>query len=193
MRSAIFILVLLIAPILGFGQEQKPNNWSVGAGVGWFHYINTLDIGADLAKTNQVGYTFRFMWEPEHRLSMGLESGYYTIYSMERGPSASGPGGNAKLTAIPLLLSFRIRVLPDFYLTGGPGMAIMYSNVTVLSKTAESSFLSMANFHASVMYRKKLSDRFDLGGEVKFLNFGKTEDYGYSIQVVGSYHFRFKK
>jgi hypothetical protein len=193
MRNAIFILVLLIAPILGFGQEQKPNNWSVGAGVGWFHYINTLDIGADLAKTNQVGYTFRFMWEPEHRLSMGLESGYYTIYSMERGPSASGPGGNAKLTAIPLLLSFRIRVLPDFYLTGGPGMAIMYSNVTVLSKTAESSFLSMANFHASVMYRKKLSDRFDLGGEVKFLNFGKTEDYGYSIQVVGSYHFRFKK
>jgi len=193
MRRAIIILVVLVAPVLSFGQEQKPNNWSVGAGVGWFHYINTLDIGADLAKTNQVGYTFRFMWEPEHRLSMGLESGYYTIYSMDRPASSSGPGGNAKLTTIPLLLSFRIRVLPDFYLSGGPGMAIMYSTVTVKNSTAESSFLSMANFHVSAMYRKKLSDRFDLGGEVKFLNFGKTEDYGYSIQVVGAYHFRFKK
>jgi hypothetical protein len=91
------------------------------------------------------------------------------------------------------LLSFRIRVLPDFYLSGGPGMAIMYSSVTVKNSTAESSFLSMANLHVSAMYRKKLSDRFDLGGEVKFLNFGKTEDYGYSVQVVGSYHFRFKK
>lgn len=43
------------------------------------------------------------------------------------------------------------------------------------------------------MYRKKINDRFDIGGEVKFLNFGKTEDYGYSIQLVGAYHFRFKK
>lgn len=192
MRSALVILLLLLTTGLSHGQEQKPLNWSVGAGLGWFHYINTLDIGAGLAKTNQVGFTFRFMWEPEHRLSMGLESGYYTVYSMDRPASANGPGGNAKLTTIPLLLSFRIRVLPDFYLSGGPGMAIMYSNVTVLGNTAESSFLSMANLHVSAMYRKKISDRFDLGGEIKFLNFGKTEDYGYSLQLVGAYRFRFK-
>ena len=193
MRGLIIIFFILISPLFGRAQEQKPNNWSVGAGVGWFHYINTLDIGADLAKTNQVGYTFRFMWEPEHRLSMGFESGYYTIYSMERPPSTQGPGGNAKLSAIQLLLAFRIRVLPDLFLAGGPGMTIMYSDVTVLNSTSNSSFLSLANLHLSAMYRKKINDRFDIGGEVKFLNFGKTEDYGYSVQVVGAYHFRFKK
>lgn len=187
MRPAIVLSFLLFTALASFGQEQKPYNWSVGGGLGWFHYINTLDRGADLAKTNHVGYTFRFMWEPEHRLAIGLESGYYTVYSIER------PQGTAKLSAIPLLVSFRIRVLPNFYLSGGPGMTIMYSDVTALGNTSNSSFLSMANLHLSAMYRKKISDRFDLGGEVKFLNFGKTEDYGYSIQVVGSYHFRFKK
>lgn len=187
MKKSISIFFLLMAALLVNGQDQKPNNWSIGAGVGWFHYINTLDVGKDLAKTNHVGYTFRFMWEPEHRLSMGLESGYYTIYSLER------PGGTAKLSAIPLLLSFRIRLLPELYLAGGPGMTIMYSDVSALNSTSTSSFLSLANLHVSAMYRKKINDRFDIGGEVKFLNFGKTEDYGYSIQLVGAYHFRFKK
>lgn len=187
MRRALFVILLSHAFSAALAQEAKPNNWSIGAGVGWFHYINTLDIGADLAKTNHVGYTFRFMWEPEHRVALGLESGYYTVYSIER------PQGTAKLSAIPLLLSFRIRVLPNFYLAGGPGMTIMYSDVTVLGNTANSSFLSMANLHVSAMYRKKISDRFDIGGEFKFLNFGKTEDYGYSLHIVGAYHFRFKK
>jgi len=187
MRIAITIVSFLVASATAFAQDQKPNNWSVGAGVGLFHYINTLDLGANLAKTNHVGYTFRFMWEPEHRVSMGLESGYYTLYALDR------PAGTAKLTTIPLLLSFRIRLLPELYIAGGPGMAIMYSDVTVLDNTANSSFLSLANLHVSAMYRKKINDRFDIGGEFKFLNFGKTEDYGYSIQVVGAYHFRFKK
>lgn len=186
MRGTIVIGLLLAASVV-YGQDQKQNNFSVAAGAGWFHYINTLDLGADLAHTNHTGYTFRFMWEPEHRVAMGLESGFYTLYTLDR------PAGTASLTTIPLLLSFRIRVLPDFYLAGGPGMAIMYSDVTVLNNTANSSFLSLANLHVSAMYRKKINDRFDIGGEFKFLNFGKTEDYGYSIQVVGAYHFRFKK
>lgn len=175
--------------------QEKPNNWSVGAGLGWFHYINTIQMPRvkNAAVTDHVGYTFRFMWEPEHRLSMGLESGYYTIYSIDSKPAGNWAGGSAKLTALPLLLSFRIRVLPDFYLSGGPGLTIMFSEVNVLGSEANSSFLSLANLHVSAMYRKKISDRFDIGGEVKFVNFGKTEDYGYSVQVIGSYHFRFKK
>lgn len=187
MRITLIIGMMLILPLGAAAQEGKPNNWSVGAGVGWFHYINTLDIGKDLAEVNHVGYTFRFMWEPEHRLALGLESGYYTVYSLAR------PNGNAKLSAIPLLLSFRIRVLPDLFLSGGPGMTIMFSDVTALNSTANSSFLSLANLHVSAMYRKKINDRFDVGAEVKFLNFGKTEDYGYSLQLMGAYHFRFKK
>ncbi|MBL7847832.1 MAG: outer membrane beta-barrel protein [Cyclobacteriaceae bacterium] len=194
MRKTILILFLMAGSLSAQSQE-KPNNWSVGAGLGWFHYINTIQMPRvkNAAVTDHVGYTFRFMWEPEHRLSMGLESGYYTIYSIDSKPAGNWAGGSAKLTALPLLLSFRIRVLPDFYLSGGPGLTIMFSEVNVLGSEANSSFLSLANLHISALYRKKINDRFDIGGEVKFVNFGKTEDYGYSVQLIGSYHFRFRK
>lgn len=194
MRNIFIVAVIVSFSVLqAAAQEEKSNNWSIGAGAGWFHYINTLDVGKDLVKTNHAGFTFRFMWEPEHRVAMGLESGYYTIYSLDRESTPQGPGGTAKLTAVPLLISFRIRVLPDLYVSGGPGLTIMYSNVDVLDNKATGSFLSLANLHAAVMYRKKINDRFDVGTELKFLNFGKTEDYGFTLQLVGAYRFRLRK
>jgi len=193
---ALFLLIM-VCTLVGpeaFGQDKKPNNWSVGGGIGWFHYVNTLEIGAGQVKPNQVGYTFRFMWEPEHRLSMGVESGYYTLYAIDKKATTASPlEGQASLTAIPIMLSLRMRLLPNLFLSGGPGLTLMNSEATAFGSTAKSSFLSLANLHLSGMYRKKINDRFDIGAEGKFLFFGKTEDYGFSVQIVGAYHFRFRK
>jgi hypothetical protein len=70
---------------------------------------------------------------------------------------------------------------------------LMNSEASAFGSESKSSFLSLSNLHLSVMYRKKISERFDIGAEGKFLYFGKTEDYGFSVQVVGSYHFRLRK
>lgn len=193
-RVTILLIVCFLTGLESTAQDKKPNNWTVGAGLGWFHYVNTLEIGGGQVKPNQMGYTFRFMWEPEHRLAMGVESGYYTLYDINKDSTSTNPlTGQASLTAIPIMLSLRMRVLPNVFISGGPGLTLMNSEASAFGSKSKSSFLSLSNLHLSVMYRKKISERFDVGAEGKFLYFGKTEDYGFSFQVVGSYHFRFRK
>lgn len=194
MRTAILFACCLFSGAQSWGQEKKPLNWSVGGGVGWFHYINTLKVGAGKVDNNQFGYTFRMMWEPEHRLAMGIESGYYTLYSIAKDSTSTNPlVGQAKLIALPLMLAIRMRILPNVYLSGGPGITIMYTEASVLGSSSQSSFMSLSNLHVSGMYRKRIGERLDIGVEAKYLYFGKTEDYGFSLQVVGAYHFRFTK
>jgi hypothetical protein len=194
LRAAILLIVCVLSGLEATAQDKKPNNWSVGGGFGWFHYVNTLDRGTGQVKPNQLGYTFRFMWEPEHRLAMGVESGYYTLYDINKDSTSASPvAGQASLTAIPIMLVLRMRLLPNVFLSGGPGLTLMNSEASAYGNTSKSSFLSLSNVHVSVMYRKRISERFDIGAEGKFLYFGKTEDYGFSVQVVGAYHFRFMK
>lgn len=194
LRLTILLFVCFLTASQATAQDSKPNNWSVGGGLGWFHYVNTLELGAGLVKPNQLGYTFRFMWEPEHRLAMGIESGYYTLYTIDKEATTSSPvAGKASLTAIPISVTFRMRLFPNVFISGGTGITMMNSEATALGNTSKSSFTSLSNMHFAAMYRKKINERFDIGAEGKFLYFGKTEDYGFSVQVVGAYHFRFKK
>ena len=58
--------------------------------------------------------------------------------------------------------------------------------------TTKDKNLSLANSHFSILYRGPISDRFDFGGELKFLNFGKTDDYGFALMAEVTYKFRFK-
>lgn len=85
-----------------------------------------------------------------------------------------------------------MRLLPNFYLTGGPGVTILYSEVTALGSTAESSQISLANVQISALYQRPINDHLYIGGEVKFLNFGKTEDYGFALMAEVAYKFRLK-
>ncbi len=193
MRQCLFIIWICLAGSISYGQDVKPMNFSVNAGIGWFHYINTLKIGATRIKEDQVGISFRIFWEPEHKLSLGIESGYYKIYTFEKNATAANPlVGEAKLSALPILLCFKMRILPNFYLTGGPGITILYSEVTALGSTAESSQISLANVQISALYQRPITDHLYIGGEFKFLNFGKTEDYGAALMAEVAYKFRFK-
>ncbi|MFZ4521794.1 MAG: outer membrane protein [Bacteroidales bacterium] len=164
------------------GPGEKINHYSLAIGLGWVHYINTLDIGADLATINSPGLSLRFFWEPEHRLSLGLETGFYRLYKVKSGTDAP-TSGFATMSAMPLLLAARMRIVDRFYLSAGAGLAAMFNKVSGIDHTISSTIISFSNFQFSASYIYPLSKHWQVGGELKFLNYGKTDDWIYSLQV----------
>jgi hypothetical protein len=192
MKKILIVSCLCFFSLIVFSQSRQKSRtrFSVNGGVGWSHYINTLKIGASNATEDHIGFSFRLLWEPEHRLSLGLESGYYTFYSLSKTASSNSPGsGESSFTVIPILLHLRMRVINNFYLTAGTGASILGSKTTVLKSTSESSQVSLADFQLSAIYLHPITKNISVGGETKFLNIAKTEDFAFSLQGVISYKF----
>ena len=186
--------LVCLAGMQAHGQEKRPNNFSISGGVGLFYYVNTLKTQPDLVVKDQISFSGRLIWEPEHRLSLGGEMGYYKIYTVKIDSGKSKFRiGDASLSAIPILLCFKMRVTPHIYFTGGQGLSVLVSRITSFGNTIESSQLSLADAQLSVVYRIPMGDRFRIESELKYLHFGKTQDFGFSLQAVATYMFRFRK
>lgn len=194
-RPHFFVLSLFcLVGIQASGQEKRPTNFSISGGLGYFYYVNTLQTQPDRVTKDQIGFSGRLMWEPEHRLSLGGEMGYYRIYTVRiDSGTANIPIGEASLSAVPVLLCFRLRVTSHLFFTGGQGFSVLISRVTSFGETVRTTQLSLADAQLSVVYRIHTRDRFRIESEIKYLHFGKTQDYGFSLQVTATYAFRFKK
>jgi len=182
----IIILILCFGP-LSFSQKDDPpgvrlNHYSLAIGLGWAHYINTLEIGGDQATINSPGLALRFFWEPEHRLSLGLETGFYRLYKV-KSQTYTNTGGQVTMSGVPFLLSVRMRIVDRFYLSAGAGLAAMFNKVTGIDNKIESTIISYSNYQFSASYIYPLAKHWQVGGEFKFLNFGKTADWMYTLQV----------
>jgi hypothetical protein len=183
-------LIFFSLALLAQQRQKSSTRFSVNGGLGIVHYLNTLEVGADIIKENHLGFSFRAMWEPEHRLAIGLETGYYTFYTLSKSPSKNNPlSGESSLVIIPIFINLRMRIVPNFYLTAGTGAAILLSETTVLGSTASSSQLSLSDFQTSALYLRPINSKLSWGGELKYLNIGKTEDASLSLQAIICYKF----
>ena len=187
-RQLLILALSLFFSYTAFSQRAdsvrvKRNHYSLAVGIGWAHYINTLEIGKDDASINSAGVSLKFFWEPEHRLSLGLESGFYRLYKV-RSKSYTDTGGQATMSAMPLLLTVRMRIIDRFYLSAGAGLAVMFNKVTGVGTQINSNILSLSNYQASASYIYPLTKHWQVGGEFKVLNFGKASDWMYTLQAV---------
>ncbi|MEI7499904.1 MAG: hypothetical protein WCK84_05590 [Bacteroidota bacterium] len=188
-KRQVFILTLsLFLSYSGFSQHAdsikvKRNHYSLAVGIGWAHYINTLELGKDNASINSAGVSVKFFWEPEHRLSLGLETGFYRLYKVKL-KSFSDVAGQATMSAMPLLLTVRMRIIDHLYLSAGAGLAVLFNKVTGIDNKVTSNILSMSNYQFSGSYLYPLAKHWQVGGEFKVLNFGKASDWMYTIQAV---------
>jgi hypothetical protein len=193
-RCLLALSIFCLAGTQAHGQEKQPNNFSISGGMGVFYYVNTLKTRPNRVGKEQFGLSGRLMWEPEHRLSLGGEMGYYTVYTVKIDSGKSNSLiGEARLSAIPVLLCFRMRITRHIYFTGGQGLSVLVSRITGFGDTVQSTQLSLADAQLSVVYRIPVGDRFRIESEFKYLHFGKTQDFGFSLQVVATYRFRFGK
>jgi len=183
------IILVIFFSTLSYGQKndsvskKRNSHYSLAIGLGWTHYINTLEIGKENATINSAGLSLKFFWEPEFRLSLGLETGLYKLYTVKN-KTNTDVDGQATMSAIPLLLTVRMRIVDHFYLSAGAGLAVMFNKVKGINATISSTILSLSNYQFSASYIYPLSKHWRLGGEFKVLSFGKASDWLYTLQAV---------
>ena len=201
MKKSLFIALLCL--IAHFCEAQKTWNTrdsvargvSISVSTGISHYINTLQIDPSRVglKQNFSCSSFRFMWEPEHRLSMGIEVGHYKVYEVQL---AEGKDINtASLSVTPILFCVQMRIFKNFFATVGTGVSIHHSDVNYLSNQSESQTLTFSNLQFGGGYVYPVTKQFGLGLKAQFLSENKTEDGIFSVQAVARYQFkrRFKR
>jgi len=130
-----------------------------------------------------IGTSFRFMWEPEYRLSLGLETGFYRIFRVDSVLTTEYTM-DARMYVVPLLLVIRMRIANNFYLSVAPGLAMQFSTINGIGDKIQSHQLSLANFEACASYLYPLNKHCEVGGEAKFFYIGKTNDYIMSLNAV---------
>lgn len=195
-KNMIRYLVLSITALFcystdGSGQspdtQKKAHRWSVYGGIGPNFYLNNLEIAADRVKPVNYSFVARLMWEPEYFLSLGLETGYNQLYTM----SGSHPTtGDVRIVnaVVPLQGVVSMRFTEHLYGNFNLGFGILLNNVsTGLLGDFDASVMSLGDFTAALGYRKNLTDRFTLGGEIRGYYSGKLQDRNIALVFVAGY------
>ena len=191
-KNKLIIIVLLsffFTPISGQSVKKtmikRNRNYSfvLYAGSGPSNYvanINTQPIGLQTnLKKSGLYETIRVMWHPNYRLRVGIETGYTNFYSytLLNGNST----GKVKLTAIPLLVVFSIKIIKRFNLFAGFGSYFLttYLNYNGNIKSHAQSLGS--NF--AINYVQPINKKLGLAFEGKLVNAFQTRDAMLAAQV----------
>lgn len=171
-----------------YAQTTEPL-YSVTAyiGFGYANFLSELDFNK-LSKSGFAG-TFRIMWEPEHLLSIGLESGYLQLYKLNNQQVGEPPNTfeiTSSLNAIPIVAVFSMKIIHNFKLSVGSGMFILYSHVDAMDNPVITSQLSTGSYF-SANYFHQLSGKLFLGGEIKYFYINKIEDGDLLFQIALQY------
>jgi hypothetical protein len=198
MKKLLLILLVCFLKQICMAQNTWNTRDSVARGVsiyvstGISHYINTLQIDPSRVglKQNFSCSAFKFMWEPEHRLSMGVETGYYKVYEVQL---AEGKDINtASLSVIPILFCVQMRIFKHFFATVSTGVSVHHSEVNYQGTRSESETMAFSNLQFSAGYIYPITKQFGLGLTGQFLSENKTEDAIFSVQAVARYQFKRK-
>ena len=179
-----FLSSLLVA------QDQFPSTkkhkFSIYGGGGPNHYFN--NIVQLKSQVNEFNYSFaaRIMWEPEHNLSLGIETGYYRLYSLDVKKLLKKT--NIKNSAIPIQVVLSMKFLKTFYFNFSMGRSILINDITSDAHgNFDATTFSWADFASSVGYRHKLNDRFSLSAEAKFYYASKADDKNLALLFLFGY------
>ena len=184
------IIVLTASLSQSYSQKDDPE-YAVTAYInaGYSRFISELDYN-DLNKNGFSG-TIRLMWEPEHLLSIGIESGYLHLYDITTQITHQDTitfNGSSELTAVPILMVFSMELFENFKISFGSGMFLLTSKVDALGNPVSSNQVSTGVL-GSASYYYPLSHTISLGGEIKYYLINKIEDGSLNFQFSLQYRF----
>lgn len=189
MKRILFV-VLLLSIIVSAQEEADSNEYKISSEVGGGYSRFFSSISMD--NFNKNGYTtsLRFLWQPEHLLAVGVESGYYHLYSYRKGGVESEFGKSdvkISMVSLPVLLMFRMRIHENVHLYAGSGILVLYNQGEMFGDKFNSSEISIAD-HVGASYSWMVSSQLRVGAEFKYTYIFKLEDAYVSMQLFAAYN-----
>jgi hypothetical protein len=190
MKLKIILINLILLSNITFGQiKDTVYSISTEIGVGYSRYFTTMDYD-DLNKNGFSGLV-KVMWNPEHLLSIGLETGYQYLYSIDISNYDTEFGTTefkASMYAVPVFIVFAMKVAPNVKLTAGTGMHLLYNSGEIFGDKIQSNQISIGA-HAGVAYTYPINNSMSIGGELIYSYISKLQDQTVALQFVFVYDF----
>ncbi|QMW02369.1 hypothetical protein [Spirosoma foliorum] len=174
-------------------STRGPYTLVVTAGGGLSYYSTHLGVPAALEQTHVsrfgVPSSLRVMWYPDHRLRMGLETGWTTMYSYKG--QVAGDNAHVYVSAIPILLVFSMplawlrgtdkSLVRRLAITAGTGLYVNHSRLdydgTVFSNTNSLGWMAAAS------YTYPIGRKFRVAGELKWFDAVATENAAFTAEL----------
>lgn len=162
-------------------------------GGGSAYYPKYIGVPPDVEQVNidrfGIPLTARLMWYPDHRLRIGLESGWTPMYSYR--VTASGQRARVAVSAVPMLLVFSMplawlsgterSLARRLAVTGGTGAYLVRSSLNYAGEV-NTSKLSIG-WMAAGSYTQPISRRLRIAAELKWYEVTATDDAVFSAQL----------
>ncbi len=161
---------------------------SFDVGLGPAMYLTNMDYD-NLYGSYPFVFTFRFMWEPEHLLRLGIESGYLPLFYLETkfyDTVFGNTEAELSLNSVPILAVFAMEVVENFEIFGGVGGFILISEVSSFDNYVLSTSWSNA-YELGISYRHPLNNKLKIGGELKSYYISRLENYDVALQLSIKY------
>jgi len=185
----ILVAVIVISSVALPQLNDTTYSLSTEIGVGYSRYFTTMDYD-DL---NQNGFsgTVRVMWNPEHLLSIGLETGYQQLYSLDVSDDSTEFGNTnvkASMYTVPIFIVFSMKVLPNIKLSAGSGVYLLFNSGELFGDELSSNQISIGA-HMGISYTYPINNSMAIGGELLYSYFSKLQDQTVAIQFLFVYDF----
>lgn len=173
--------------------QRGPYTIVVTAGGGLSYYSTHLGVPDAIEQKHLSRFgvpgSLRVMWYPDHRLRVGLETGWTTMYSY-RGQVANDPV-RVYMSAVPVLLVFSMplawlkgtdRTLTRrLAVTAGTGAYLNYTRLnyagTVTTNTTSLGWMAAAS------YTYPIGRRFRVAGELKWFDAVAAENAAFTAEL----------
>ncbi len=190
MQLKIILINLILLSSITVGQiKDTVYSISTEIGVGYSRYFTTMDYD-DLNKNGFSG-TVRVMWNPEHLLSIGLETGYQYLYSIDNSDYNTEFGTtqfSASMYTIPVYMVFSMKIAPNIKITAGTGVDLMFNSGELFGDKLESNQISIGT-RAGISYTYPINNSMSIGGELLYSYFSKIQDQTVALQFIFVYDF----
>ena len=183
MKTLILLLLLFVAQAHAFAQKPpRTPKFSVYLSAGPNLYLNNFDRFKRFVEPIHFNLGARIMWEPASRLSLGLKTGYYHIYTVNFNGKNNG---KFTLTAIPIQTFFTMKIYKGSYILFGMGPSVYHNRIsTIKGDVLNASFLSLADVSGGFGYIERNRKKVSFGAEFEYFFSAKSEENLLSLSLL---------